>query len=114
MFHPTFRVFSSYGRDMIKALEKNASEFGLLGYSDYNSNFTATHPVHLSIMYFKSLEHLHHFAHSPVHRAGWDWWVKATAEGKVDEITIGHELYEVDEGKWENTKHNAPAFDFGE
>lgn len=53
------------------------------------------------------------FAHGEVHRAGWDWWLKMNKEGKVDEVSIGHEIYEVDAGKWENIKFNAPPSDFG-
>lgn len=112
MFHPTARELGTHGRAMCTTLEKNAEEFGLLGYSDFNSNFSTTHPVNLSLMYFKSMEHLMKFAHGEVHRAGWDWWLKMNKEGKVDEVSIGHEIYEVDAGKWENIKFNAPPSDF--
>lgn len=103
-----------YGRAMYIDLEKNPEEYGFLGYSDFNSNTVSTQPQTMSIMYFKSIEHVHKWAHGKVHRAGWDWWSEEQKAGRVDHITIAHEIYGVDRGKWENVYLNAAPQDFGE
>ena len=65
-------------------------------------------------MYFRSLEHLHKFAHGKTHRAGWSWWDEMTKQGRVSELSISHEVYVVPKGGFENIYVNAEVYDFGE
>jgi hypothetical protein len=95
---------------MFQDLEKNASEHGFLGYSSYHGTDNLTKPIQMNLMYFKSIDHLHKFAHSKSHRDGWDWWNANVKD--LDQVTIAHEVYSVPEGQWENIYQNAPIFDF--
>ncbi|KUJ07678.1 uncharacterized protein LY89DRAFT_351259 [Mollisia scopiformis] len=113
LFFPTFRTLSLLARAMYRDLEAHAEEYGFLGFSDYNSNDVLKQPVVLSVMYFKSVEHVQKWAHGKVHREGWDWWNEMSALGKTDQITIGHEIYSVPAGNWENVYMNSKPHDFG-
>ena len=58
----------------------------------------------VTISYWKDIEHLHAFAHGPIHRLGWDWW---NAENhKYPHIGIMHETYAVPKNSWENIYQN--------
>jgi hypothetical protein len=58
----------------------------------------------MTIFYFRSLSGVHKFAHGPIHRKGWDWWSRNGKEHP--EISICHEVYEADAGRWENVYLN--------
>lgn len=64
-------------------------------------------------MYFRSVEHVQKWAHGKVHREGWEWWNEMAGTGKTDFITIGHEIYSVPAGGWENIYVNSKPYDFG-
>ncbi|KAL2068531.1 hypothetical protein VTL71DRAFT_14868 [Oculimacula yallundae] len=113
LFYSKYREMGQYAKDMYTELEKDPIENGFLGYSDYSSNNTTTQPYALSIMYFKSLDHVHKWAHSsPAHRAAWEWWDAEQKAGRVDHLTIAHEIYGVEKGKWENIYVNSKPYDF--
>ena len=114
MLHPPHRTMIGHAREMFIELEKNPEEYGFLGYSDYTSNLEITKGTGMSLMYFRSIEHLHKFAHgSKSHRAGWAWWDEETKKGHLNEVTISHEIYVVPKGGWENIYLNAAPRDFG-
>ena len=73
---------------------------------------TAGGNVLVTISYWKSIEHLHAFAHGPTHRLGWDWW--AAQNKKYPHIGIMHETYGVPTGAWENIYQNFQPFGMGE
>lgn len=50
--------------------------------------------------YFRSVEDIHRFAHSPLHREAWDWWNSITATHP--HLSIMHELYSAPAKGWEN------------
>ena len=64
------------------------------------------------MIYFKSQEHLHAFAHADAHRAAWKWW-NANVK-RYPWLAIGHEVYAVPKGRWENVYVNFHASNFGE
>ncbi|EHK99802.1 putative Adenylosuccinate synthetase [Glarea lozoyensis 74030] len=67
---------------------------------------------HMSVLYFADLSGLHRYAHtSKAHRAGWEWWAQSGSD--VDMVSIGHEVYDVPEGKWETIYGNSKPFGFG-
>ena len=113
MVLPIYRELTGITAKMYQDLEKNAEEWGCLGYSDYTSNDSITKGLTTSVMYFRSVEHLHKFAHGKSHRAGWTWWDEMTKQGKVNEISISHEIYVVPKGGFENIYVNAELYDFG-
>ena len=111
ILHQPFKEVGDYAARMFRDVNNNAEEFGFLGQSSYHSTDHLTKPRMMTLMYFKSLEYLHKFAHGKVHREGWDWWNSNL--DKVNEITIAHEAYLVPAGKWETIYDNAKSFDFG-
>ncbi|KAH6695937.1 hypothetical protein BKA61DRAFT_253513 [Leptodontidium sp. MPI-SDFR-AT-0119] len=113
LFYSKFREMGQYAKGMYIELEQNPIENGFLGYSDYSSNDSVTQPRALSIMYFKSIDHVHKWAHSsPAHRAAWEWWDAEQKVRGVDHLTIAHEIYGVEKGKWESIYVNAKPYDF--
>lgn len=66
----------------------------------------------LTLSYWKSAAHLHAYAHSPTHRAGWDWWAKANKS--YPHIGIMHETFAVPAGGWENIYQNFWPVGMGE
>lgn len=113
LFYSKYRELGQYAKEMYTELEKNPIKNGFLGYSDYSSNNSDTQPRSLSIMYFKSIDHVHQWAHSSVaHRAAWEWWDAEQKFGGVDHLSIAHEIYGVEKGKWETIYVNAKPYDF--
>lgn len=109
MFYPPYQKLTDLAAAMFMDLEQNPVDYGFLGVSTYNSAGDTTKPELTSIMYFRSMEHVHKFVASKSHRAGWDWWNHA----KVENITISHEVYDVPKGNWENVYVNAKPYGFG-
>ena len=57
------------------------------------------------MMYFRTLEDIHNFAHSPIHTDAWNWW---NSRGKdFGYVSIGHELYSSPKNHWENVYINS-------
>ncbi|KAH6663680.1 hypothetical protein B0J14DRAFT_255361 [Halenospora varia] len=111
MQYPPYKSLLAHGRTMFKDLEQNADEYGFLGYSSYHASDDTSKPNGLSIMYFRSLEYLHKYAHqSASHKEGFEWW--AGMGEKVDWVSIGHEVYDVPAGGWENIYGNAKPYGF--
>ncbi|OCL05825.1 hypothetical protein AOQ84DRAFT_322334, partial [Glonium stellatum] len=81
-----------YFNKMNKELEQNADKYGYLGASNWLSNGERpTSNENLTVMYFRSIEHLHAFSTSPLHRAGWTWWTGFAATHR--HLSIWHEMY---------------------
>jgi Domain of unknown function (DUF4188) len=112
MMYPPFKELLVHGRAMFMELEKNAEYYGLLGYSNFYSTDSTTKSISMSVMYFETLDGLHRYAHgSQTHRAGWEWYNEVGAGAK--EVSIGHEIYDVPEGKWETIYGNSKPNGFG-
>lgn len=58
----------------------------------------------MTISYWRSIEDVHAYAHSPLHRAGWHWWDTTLAEHK--HIGFMHEVFEAPRGMWEGVYVN--------
>jgi hypothetical protein len=113
MFYPPWQALGQHAGKMYAQLAKNSDEFGFLGQSNYMSaeSSSSTKPRTMTVLYFRSYEHLHKFAHGKVHRDGWEWWDKNAKEN--DDLMIAHEVYAVPAGKWETIYVNGEPFDFG-
>ena len=57
------------------------------------------------------MDSLHAFAHSKLHREGWDWYNEAAK--KNSHFAIMHEVYSVPAGRYENIYQNLPPFAMG-
>jgi hypothetical protein len=55
MYRP-YTALVDYAIEMFEDLDKNAAEYGFLGFSRYESTDVLTKPTGLSVMYFRSLE----------------------------------------------------------
>lgn len=97
---------------MYDDLEKTPQANGFLGANfnmDQGNHHTKSSTV--VIFYFKSMDHIHRWAHGPVHREGWDWYNKHTKQ--YPHIGVWHEGYEAPAGKWESVYINQGATGFG-
>ena len=66
----------------------------------------------ITLSYWKSMQHLHEFAQSPVHRSGWEWFDRTTKTHP--HLSMMHEVYALPKGHWENIYTNFTPFGMGE
>ena len=59
----------------------------------------------VTISYWRSIDHLHAFAASPLHKAGWEWF--GSIAKKWPHIGILHETFEAKQNGWENVYKNS-------
>ena len=80
---PGAREIGEHFRKCVESVQENAEKFGLLGVTDWRGNETGpdgeekTNCTMLQVYYFRNAAGLHSFAHSEIHRAAWDWAVRA-------------------------------------
>jgi hypothetical protein len=66
---------------MVKDLQVNADEYDFLGVNSYLSVTDGPRSNEaMSHYYFRNYAGLHKFAHSKMHREGWDWWNRTVKE----------------------------------
>lgn len=56
------------------------------------------------VSYWRSIEDLHQFAHTGLHRDTWMWWEKNLK--RMDAVGINHEIFLAEPGAWENVYVN--------
>jgi heme-degrading monooxygenase HmoA len=93
---------------MFGAVHERAEEFGFLGMTSWRGGERDRLNTSLSVMYFRTLEGLHAFAHDKVHREGWDWYNKFTRETGYKHLGIYHETFVAPAGQWETVFDNMP------
>lgn len=54
----------------------------------------------MTVLYFRSVEHVHQFAHDPIHRKGWEWWNNISKTHP--HLSIMHEMYHAPKKHWES------------
>ena len=93
-------------------LETNAAQNGFLS-AEYllNAGHRTARSEIKSVWYFRSIEHVMSFAHSPIHRRGWEFYNKAIK--KHNHLGIMHEMYESPAGQWENIYVNQQPVGLG-
>jgi hypothetical protein len=135
MFAPGFKQLGDYFRDLSVAQSEGAADngckskprfvsrslevrlmlncphFAVLGQSSWSNADSNSTPEFLSISYWRSIEELHAFAQSPLHREAWAWWNRTLKEH--DFIAIYHEVYAVDSQKWESIYINCQPTGLG-
>jgi hypothetical protein len=76
-FAPGFKELGDYFTNMIKDVESYAEKYTYLGSSDWIANAErSTGNEVMSVMYFKTSEGLHAYAHGELHGEAWNWWNK--------------------------------------
>jgi hypothetical protein len=76
----------------------------VLGQTAWASKDRTSCPEILNISYWRDLEAVHAFAHSPLHREAWDYWNRTIKSH--DFLGIHHEVYEAEAKHWENVYAN--------
>lgn len=86
-----YQTVGDYFDKMTAELDNNSTELGYLGSSSWLS--AADRGVSselMSMVYFKSPEHLHAYAHGPLHTETMEWWQRTAQKHK--HIAIMHEV----------------------
>ncbi|KAI9691282.1 MAG: hypothetical protein M1820_009813 [Bogoriella megaspora] len=108
MLAPGVKQLSEYGESMYAQLGPKSSEYGLLGQSFLTNNVSTSKNEFMALMYWRSVEDLHAYAHGPLHREAWDWWNKT--QKQWPHIAIYHETYAVPAGAYETIyAHSKPT-----
>jgi hypothetical protein len=112
IFAPGFKKLADYFEEMTRDVEKHADEHDFLGSQHWISDGQReTSNEIMAVMYFKTLEGLHKYAHGPLHREGWNWWNQNLA--KHGHIGIWHEVFVAPKGAWETIYINSQPVGFG-
>ena len=109
MLAPGFATLAQDFNHMEKDLHAQRDEYGMLGMrSCLDAAARTTGSEIVIVCYFRTLEGLQAFAHSPYHRKGWDWYTRNMKH--LRHISIWHETYHVPKGNWESiyvTSHSS-------
>jgi hypothetical protein len=109
---PGWKELGRYFASMTKEVEKKAAEYDYLGSQHWVSEGQrATGNEVMSVMYFKTSEGLHKYAHGPLHREGWNWWNKTEAQHA--HLGIWHEIFVAPKGHWESIYINSQPLGLG-
>ena len=65
----------------------------------------------MTVMFFKTPEGIHKYAHGKLHKEGWAWWNKTEAQHPY--IGIWHEIFVSPRGMWESIYINDTPMGFG-
>lgn len=98
-FAPQFQEVGKWVGRMNKAMDSGEVS-GFLGQTTFHRMSNQGAPEVVLISYWESMEDLWTFAHSGVHRDGWNWWEKTIKDNGY--VAINHEIFEADAKHWEN------------
>ncbi|KAJ5128650.1 hypothetical protein N7448_002369 [Penicillium atrosanguineum] len=101
IFGPGFKMLGDYMNQMQAELAKNATQYNYLGTTSWlGSGERPTANQLMFATYFRTLEDVHAYAHSPLHLKAWEWWNKITKSHP--HLSIMHEVYQAPKNHWEN------------
>ncbi|CAK7216523.1 hypothetical protein SCUCBS95973_002828 [Sporothrix curviconia] len=123
--HPHFQKIVKYFEAMVHDLEADAAnnrddddDYGYLGAKTFLANERLASNEIMVLIYFRSYEGLHRFAHAAggTHREAWTWWNtvlmgKGSTNGHL--FSIMHEVYEMPAQHWESIYINYHPTSFG-
>ncbi|KIX95309.1 uncharacterized protein Z520_08826 [Fonsecaea multimorphosa CBS 102226] len=96
MFADGYKEVGARFRDMLVQLEDTREESGFLGMSTWlSAGERSTGNEAATISYWRSVEDIHNFALSPIHRDAWNWWNDTVSKHK--DIGIMHEIFALPE-----------------
>ncbi|KAI4729589.1 hypothetical protein E4T49_02724 [Aureobasidium sp. EXF-10728] len=93
LFAPGYKEMGSQFASMVKEIEQDREKHGFLGSRSLVGAESATNNETMTIMYFKSSEHIQAYATGPTHRKSLTWWAKHAAQ--YPHLGIFHETYQV-------------------
>lgn len=85
----------------LTASARSRAEFGLISTSTWRGTDRASTNTILMVAYFRDAEGLNRFAHSQVHRDGWDWYLRFVRETGYRHFGLFHETFLARKGEWE-------------
>ncbi|EGS22373.1 uncharacterized protein CTHT_0018990 [Thermochaetoides thermophila DSM 1495] len=109
---PGFKEVGDLMDAMLKELHERAEEFKFLGHTSFVSTERHTTNQVMSLCYFRTIEGLHAYAHSALHRKAWEWWNKIT--NTHPHLSIMHEAYYSPKKEWENIYVNSHPTGFAD
>ncbi|KAK5661870.1 hypothetical protein OQA88_9978 [Cercophora sp. LCS_1] len=93
-------VYREMGK-MIADLHTGKEKYGFLGNTAWQAIAEQSENNQImTLMYFRSVDDLHNYAHGPLHRKAWEWWNSITKDHP--HLSIMHEVYHAPKGHWEN------------
>ncbi|KAJ5758899.1 hypothetical protein N7520_006055 [Penicillium odoratum] len=103
---PGAREINALAQNMFRQLAEERETYGFLGSKTWVGTDERSGGNHImTMMYFRTLEGVHRFAHGPLHTDTWNWW---NAKGKkYGYLSIAHELYSSPRNQWENIYINS-------
>ncbi|KAL4864068.1 hypothetical protein BDV12DRAFT_17429 [Aspergillus spectabilis] len=102
---PGYKQVGDYMTKMQSQLAKSADKFGYLGHTSWiEANGRTTANTVMTATYFRTVEELHLYAHSPLHKKVWRWWNSIAKTHP--HLSINHELYHAPENCWETIYAN--------
>ncbi|KAJ5986653.1 hypothetical protein N7451_011018 [Penicillium sp. IBT 35674x] len=101
IFGPGYAMINDYMERMQNELANNAVKFNYLGATTWMATGERSSANQVMVAtYFRTLEDVHAYAHSPLHREAWEWWNKITKSHP--HLSIMHEVYQAPKNHWEN------------
>ena len=109
---PGWKELGDYFAKMVSEVERNSEEYGYLGSQGWVADGErATSNEVMTVMFFRTPQGIHDYAHGPLHREGWGWWNKTEAQHA--HIGIWHEIFVAPKGMWETIYINSEPLGFG-
>ncbi|ETN46660.1 uncharacterized protein HMPREF1541_00846 [Cyphellophora europaea CBS 101466] len=104
IFAPEFKKMGGFLSRMNKLFDSPDAPEGLLGQTSFDRRDERGAREFVFISYWNSIQDLHAFAHTGLHRETWLWWEKDLKQR--DYVGINHEIYEAEARAWENVYVN--------
>lgn len=103
---PGAKETADYFYKMNDELKDNSEKYGIMGSASWlGAGGRSTSNELMTTYYFKSLQHLHDFSMSEIHREGWQWYNKTIKEHP--HLAIWHEVFRAPSGNWESIYANS-------
>ncbi|OAP65601.1 hypothetical protein AYL99_01573 [Fonsecaea erecta] len=101
LFAEGYKEVADWFEVMLRQLEDSREETGFMGMSIWlNAGERSTGNELATISYWRSIEDIHKFSLSPIHRQAWNWWNDTVSKHK--HIGIMHEIFALPERQgWE-------------
>lgn len=105
---PGAKEIGDYFTAMTKALAERRDDFGMLHITTWRAAERSSNNTLMTIAYFRDADGLNRFAHDPVHRAGWDWYLRFAKKEGNSHIGIFHETFVTRPGDYETIYVDCP------
>lgn len=113
LLSPGANEIGDYFTAMTTALAERRDEFGMLHISTWRATERRSNNTIMIIAYFRDADGLNRFAHDPVHRDGWDWYLRFAKKEGNSHIGIFHETFVTRPGDYETIYVDCPPMLLG-